>query len=131
MLRQDGYYKSNAKEWEDWHAGHKSTGYSYIYIKINPNNTVFIYSTTDAKFDFIDYLNKYKTVNDLTEKTTVRYLDYIIKDNMLCIDSSSLSKYAMKLDFEVITQDKLKDTEDREYNFISVKGGNLHRLLQL
>ena len=130
-LLKKGYYKSEGKKWEDWHAGHKEEGYSFEFIKINEKGTFFSHEKTLEDFNFIDYLQKYKTIKELLDKTTVNYGSYTIEGRLIKFDFVVLNKYPMHFELEIITPELLKDKDGRYYHFIPVDEEKLKGLPEL
>ncbi len=119
-LRIDGYYLSEGRKWEDWHAGHKEEGYSYEFIKININNTFFSYIITDRNFNFIDFLKKYQTIKELQNKTSVNYGNIKITNNKVQFSYIALEEFPMHFELEIISPELLKDKDGRKYHFVPV-----------
>jgi hypothetical protein len=127
-----GYYMSEGMKWEDYYAGHKLEGYSFKYVKINDNGTFLSKITALKDFDFIAYLKKFNTIEELQEKTDTNYGQYVIEDNIIKCDFIVLNKYPMHFELEIITPVLLRDKEDgMDYHFVPVEEEKLKGLPEL
>ena len=119
-IRTDGYYISEGKHFEDWHAGHKDEGYIYSYLKLDTTG-VFIkslYRNEDA--DFIGEINS-RTKEDLLKDTSTPYGHYCIKEkNKIELKYRLMDKWDMHFELEIITPELLRDKDGREYHFVPV-----------
>lgn len=127
-IRTDGYYISEGKHFEDWHAGHKYEGYIYSYLKLDTNR-IFVKSLyRNDNADFLEDINS-KTKEDLLKDTSIPYGYYHIKkNNKIEFKYRLMNKWDMSFELEIITPELLKDKEGRGYHFVPVDKEKLKEL---
>ena len=127
-IRTDGYYISDGKHFEDWHAGHKDEGYLYSYLKLNSKGLFIkaLYRNNDV--NFLEEINL-KTKEELLKDTSSPYGQYCIKENKIIqFKYRLMDKWDMSFELEIITPELLRDKDGREYHFVAVEDEKLEGL---
>jgi len=130
-LLSNGYYISEGKYFEDWHAGHKDEGYIYSFLKINPNFSFVKIKRRNVNFDFIAFL-KAQSKEELLKDTSTTYGKYYLKkDNKIHFSHRVMDMWDMEFELELISSELLKDKDGVEYHFIPVDEEKLKGLPEL
>ncbi len=115
----DGYYISEGKKFEEWHAGHKSEVYIYSFLKFNSDH--FVETKADEKsYNFVKFLKSHSS-ELLIKDSSIAFGNYIIENNnKILLHYKLLNCWDMNFELDIISSNILSDKDGRKFTYIPV-----------